>query len=498
MSAVVSPPVEARSSRRRWWALVVVCLGMFMNSLDGSIVNVALPAIQRDLHFSQSGLVWVVDAFLITFASFLLMAGRLGDLVGRRLVFLAGIAVFTVSSIVCGVAINPAMLVVGRFVQGIGGALSASVIIAIIVTEFPEPGERAKAMSAYIFVAVGGGSIGLLVGGVLTQALSWHWIFFINVPIGVATFLLGRTLIMENVGLGIRNGVDVTGSVMVTLALMLGTFAIIEATQYGWVSIHTLVFGGASLLLLGGFVLLESRRANPILPLRILRIPTLVNSSLIRSFLFAGMSTTLFLGALYLENVLDYSPIRTGLGFLPISLVMGLLSVAITPRLVARFGSKRVLVPGMIAATVGLLMLTQIGPGSSFTTAVAPAFALLGFGAGTSFLPLLTIAMADVPQADAGLGSGIVNVSMQMAGALGLAVLGTIATEHTKALELAGQSRISALSGGFRVAFLIAAVSVGVGAVMAIVLLKGTPDQHPDADTLRQFEVENASEPLVS
>ena len=498
MTVAPSPQVEARSNRRRWWALVVVCLGMFMNSLDASIVNVALPDIQRDLHFSQSSLIWVVDAFLITFASFLLMAGRLGDLIGRRLVFLAGIALFTASSVVCGVAVDPAMLVVGRFVQGIGGAMSASAIIAIIVTEFPEPGERARAMSAYIFVAVGGGSIGLLVGGVLTQALSWHWIFFINVPIGVATFLLGRALIHENVGLGIRNGVDITGSVMVTLSLMLGTFAIIEATQYGWVSVHTFAFGGASLALMGGFVLLESRLANPILPLRILRIPTLVNSSLLRAFLMAGLSSALFLGALYLENVLDYSPIGTGLGFLPISLVMGLMSVGITARLVARFGAKRVLVPGMASATAGFLLLTRIGPGSSFTTVVAPAFVLIGFGAGTSFMPLLSIAMTDVPTADAGLGSGIVNVSMQMAGALGLAILGTLATERTKTLEAAGHSTASALSGGFRLSFLVAGIFVGVGTVLAVVLLKDVPGEQRDAASIRQVEIENASEPLAT
>ena len=498
MRVAANSPVEARSSRRRWWALVVVCLGMFMNSLDASIVNVALPAIQRDLHFSQSSLIWVVDAFLITFASFLLMAGRLGDLIGRKLVFLVGIASFTTASIVCGVAVSPAMLVVGRFVQGVGGAMSASVIIAIIVTEFPEPRERAMAMSAYIFVAVGGGSIGLLVGGVLTQALSWHWIFFINVPIGVATFFLGRALIQENEGLGIRKGVDVTGSVMITLALMLGTFAIIEATQYGWVSVHTFVFGGTSLLLLGGFVLLESRLANPILPLRILRISTLVNSSLLRAFLMAGLSTTLFLGALYLENVLGYSPIQTGLGFLPISLVMGLMSVGITARLVARFGAKRVLVPGMASATVGLLLLTRVGPGSSFTTVVAPAFVLIGFGAGTSFMPLLSIAMVDVPNADAGLGSGIVNVSMQMAGALGLAILGTVATEHTKTLEAAGLSTASALSGGFRLSFLAAGVFVGVGTVMAVILLKDVPGEQRQPESLRQVQIENAGEPLAT
>ncbi len=488
----------ARSNRVRWWALVVVCLGMFMNSLDASIVNVALPAMQRDLHFSQSSLIWVVDAFLITFASFLLMAGRLGDLIGRRLVFLAGIASFTAASVVCGVAVSPAMLVVGRFVQGIGGALSASVVIAIIVTEFPEPAERAKALSAYIFVAVGGGSIGLLVGGVLTQTLSWHWIFFINVPIGVATFVLGRALIRENVGLGIRNGVDVAGSVMVTLALMLGTFAIIEATRYGWVSVHTFVFGGASLLLLAGFVLLESRLANPILPLRILRISTLVNSSLIRAFLMAGLGTTLFLGVLYLEDVLRYSPIQTGLGFLPISLAMGLMSIGITARLVVRFGAKRVLVPGMVAATVGLLLLTRIGPASSFTGVVAPAFILIGLGAGASFMPLLSIAMSDVPNTDAGLGSGIVNVSMQMGGALGLAVLGTVATERTKVLEVAGHTSASALSGGFRLSFLLAGILVGVGAVLAVVLLKDVPEEQLAADSIRRVEIENAGEPLVT
>ena len=477
---------------------MVVCLGMFMNSLDASIVNVALPAIQRDLHFSQSSLIWVVDAFLITFASFLLMAGRLGDLIGRRLVFLAGIASFTAASVVCGLAVSPAMLVIGRFVQGIGGALSASVVIAIIVTEFPEPAERAKAMSAYIFVAVGGGSIGLLVGGVLTQTLSWHWIFFINVPIGVATFFLGRALIRENVGLGIENGVDITGSVMVTVALMLGTFAIIEATQYGWVSIHTFLFGGVSLALLGGFVLLEARLANPILPLRILRISTLVNSSLIRAFLMAGLGTTLFLGTLYLEIVLGYSPIMTGLGFLPITLVMGLMSIGIAARLVIRFGAKRVLVPGMASATVGLLLLTRVGPGSSFISVVVPAFALVGFGAGTSFMPLLSIAMSEVPDVDAGLGSGIVNVSMQMGGAFGLAVLGTVATEHSRALEAAGHSTASALSGGFRLSFLIAGALVGIGTVMAVILLKDGPQGQLDSDSLRQVELENAVEPLAT
>jgi MFS family permease len=347
-------------------------------------------------------------------------------------------------------------------------------------------------------VAVGGGSIGLLVGGVLTQALGWRWIFFINVPIGIVTFVLGRVLIDENVGLGIRNGVDVTGSTLVTLALMLGIFAIIEATAYGWVSVHTLGFGAAAAGLLIAFFVLEARPRNPIMPLRILRIPTLTNSSIIRGFLATGLNTTFFLGALYLANVLGYSPIRTGLAFLPISLMMGLLSAGVTARLVARFGAKRVLVPGMAAGAVGLLLLTRVGPGASFATVVFPAFLLVGFGAGTSFLPLLSIAMADVPGADAGLGSGIANVSMQMSAALGLAVLGTIATDRSRTLAASGQPAPVALSGGYRLAFLIAAACVGVGTVVAQVLLQGGSGGEVDRGALRQVEIENAGEPLAT
>jgi EmrB/QacA subfamily drug resistance transporter len=494
----MSTPVSTRSNRARWWALVVVCLGMFMNSLDSSIVNVALPDIQNELHFSQSSLTWVIDAYLITFGSFLLMAGRLGDLVGRKKVFLAGISLFTLSSVACGLATDQAMLIIGRFVQGLGGALSASVIIAIIVTEFPDHHERSKAMSAYIFVAIGGGSIGLLVGGVLTQAVNWHWIFFINVPIGIATFFVGRVLILENVGLGVRNGVDVTGSVLVTLALLVGIYAIIEATQYGWISAHTLGFGGAAVALLVAFFVLESRLDNPIMPLRILRISTLINSSAVRGFLATGMYSTFFLGALYLEGVQGYSPIRTGLAFLPISLMMGGLSGGVTARLVARFGNKKVLVPGLVAATIGLFLLTQVGPHSNYFTTVFPGLFLIGAGAGLAFMPLLSIAMHDVPSSDAGLGSGIVNVSMQMSAALGLAVLGTVATNHTKSLESAGQSAANALTGGYQLAFLIGGITTAVGAVVAIILLKGTPPGDESEEHLREISIENAAEPMAT
>ncbi len=477
---------------------MVVCLGMFMNALDSSIVNVALPAIQRDLHFTQSSLIWVVDAFLITFGSFLLLAGRLGDLVGRKKVFLGGIALFTLSSVVCGLATSQGMLIAGRFAQGAGGAMSSSVIIAIIVTEFPDSSERSRAMSAYIFVTVTGAALGLLVGGVLTQSLGWHWIFFINVPIGVVTLLLGWRLIVENEGLGIRRGVDVAGSVVVTLALMLGIFAIIQATAYGWLSVHTLAFGAAAVVLLVGFFWLEARLANPIMPLRILRTRTLVNSSIVRGFLAAGAFTTFFLGALYFENVLRYSPVQTGLAFLPISVVMGALSAGITARLVERFGNKRVLIPGMVSALAGLLLLTQVGPGTNYLTLVFPAFVLIGLGAGTAFMPLLSIAMADVPNADAGLGSGVVNVSMQMASALGLAVLGTIATNHTASLVAAGEPVPVALSGGYQLSFFIAAVCVAIGVVVALVLLQGTPPGDLDRQDLQALDAMNAGEPMAT
>jgi EmrB/QacA subfamily drug resistance transporter len=498
-AAPPDPSVAPRSARTRWWALVVVCLAMFMNALDSSIVNVALPAIQKDLHFTATGLTWVVTAFLISFGSFLLMAGRLGDLVGRRMVFLTGIVVFTLSSMACGLAQDQAMLIVGRFFQGMGGAFSASVIIAIIVTEFPEPAERARAMSAYIFVAVGGGSIGLLVGGILTQSLSWHWIFFINVPIGVFTFAFGRVLIVENVGLGIRTGVDVVGSVLVTVSLMLAIYGISTATQYRWLSAHTLGFVGAAVVMLVAFFVLESRLANPIMPLRILRIPTLTRSSVIRGMLATGMFSTFFLGALYLEGVLGYSPVQTGLAFLPMSVTMGILSAGITARLVTRFGDKRVLIPGMVSGTVGLLLLTTLGTSTSYVSVMLPAFLLIGLGAGTAFAPLLSIAMADVPVADAGLGSGIVNVSMQMASALGLAVLSAVATGRTHTLEAAGHDAASALTDGYRLAFLIGAVLVGAGTLVAVFGLQASPPRatgSPVEVHLAEEALSAASEPF--
>ena len=462
---------DPAGDRRRWIALVVVCLAMFMNALDGSIVNVALPDIQHSLHFTQSGLTWVVDAYLISFGSFLLMAGRLGDLIGRKKVFLAGVTLFTLASIACGSAGSQAMLVAARFVQGIGGALSASVIVAIIVTEFPSPVERAKAMSAYVFVAVGGGSIGLLAGGVLTQALSWHWIFFVNVPIGIATLILGRFLVVENVGLGIKQGVDVAGSVLVTLSLMVGIYGIVTASSDGWASAHTLGILGAAVLLFVSFVILESRLVNPIMPLRILKLRTLTGSSAIRGLLATGMFSTFFIGALYLEHVLRYSPIETGLAFMPATMGMATMSAGLTVRLVNRFGNM-VMYPAMLLAAGGLLLLASAGEGAAYFPKIFFAFLLLGVGAGASFMPLLQIGMSEIPSADAGLGSGIVNVSQQMAAAVGLAVLSTIATNRSRSLVAEGHQVLAALTAGYQLALLIAAACVLVGLVLAPFLLR--------------------------
>jgi EmrB/QacA subfamily drug resistance transporter len=467
----ISPPLLT-AERRRWLALLVVCFAQLMIVLDTTIVNVALPAIQRELHFSQGSLTWVVNAFLISFGSFLLLAGRLSDLFGRKRMFLAGVGLFTFASMLCGLAPSQGLLVAARFVQGLGGALSASVILAIVVTEFPEPAERARAMSAYVFTAVAGGSLGLLAGGALTQALDWHWIFFVNLPIGAATLALGRTLIPADPAPVEREGrIDWLGSGLVTISLMTAVYAIVQATSHGWSSLQVLGFLTVAAVLMAAFLAQEARVKNPIMPLRILRLPGLFGSNVVRGLLVTAMYSTFFLGTLYLEHVLHYSALRTGMAFLPWTITVGVLSLGVTARLVARFGAKGVLIPGMLTVIAGLALLTGAGAHTSFFPTIFLAFFLVGLGIGSSFMPLLTIAMADVPRADAGLGSGLVNVSQQVSGALGLAVLGTIATNHSKALLAQGHPVSGALLSGYHLAFEIGVGTVLVGILTALVLL---------------------------
>ena len=451
---------------------MVVCLAQLMIVLDVTIVNVALPSIQHDLHFSQSNLTWVVNAFLVTFGSLLLLAGRIGDLAGRKRVFLAGLVTFTVASLLCGIAPSQGALIAARFVQGIGAAAQASVILAIIITEFTVPSERVRAMSAYVFVSVAGGSLGLLVGGVLTQALSWHWVFFVNLPIGVATFLLGQRFIRADSGLGLEHGVDWLGSILVTASLMGFIYAIVQATTHGWISTQVVGIGAVAALLMVAFVALEAHIENPIMPMRILRLQGLIRASLVRGFLVTGMYSTFFLGSLYLEHVRHYSAVQTGAAFLPWTITIGVLSQGITARLVNRFGPLRALTAGMASAVVGLLLFSTVGPDTAFFPTIFFACFAIGLGIGSAFMPLLTLAMADVPAADSGLGSGITNVSQQISGALGLAVLSTIAANRTKGLLSAHQGLTSSLIGGYHIAFIVGAATIAAGIVLAFALLR--------------------------
>jgi EmrB/QacA subfamily drug resistance transporter len=463
---------ESTRERRRWLALAVLCLGQLMMVLDATIVNVALPSIQHDLHFSQGNLTWVMNGYLITFGGFLLLAGRMGDLVGRKKVFLTGLVMFIAASILCGVAGDQTLLIGARLLQGVGGAVASAVILAIIVTEFPGRVEQAKAMGLYAFVSAGGGSIGLLAGGVLTQSLDWHWIFFVNVPIGAVAFLLGWALIDENKGIGLAGGVDVLGSILITVATMIGAFAIVKSTEYGLFSARTLGAGGASLALLGAFLALEARLANPIMPLRILRLRMLMGSSLVRGLLITGMFSAFFLGSLYLERVLGYDAIHTGLAFLPLTVSIAVMSMGVSARAVERFGAVNTLAVGLAGIVSGLVLLATAGVHASYFPGLFFAFLLLGLGAGASFLPLLTIGMSDAPQRDAGLASGIVNVSVQLFGAIGLASLGTIATDHAKALTASGHSITSALTGGYHLAYVVAAACVALGILASFLLLR--------------------------
>jgi EmrB/QacA subfamily drug resistance transporter len=475
-----------QAERRRWVALAVLCLGQLMMVLDATIVNVALPSIQRDLHFSQGNLTWVIDGYLITFGGFLLLAGRLGDLVGRKRVFLTGLVLFTAASVLCGVATSQGMLIGFRLLQGAGGAVASSVILAIIVTEFPKKAEQARAMGVYAFVSAGGGSIGLLAGGALTQSLDWHWIFFVNVPIGIIAFVLGRALIVENETIGLAGGVDVAGSILITLATMLGAFAIVKSSEYGVLSARTLGTAGAAAVLLASFLVLEGRISNPIMPLRILKLKLLMGSSLVRGLLVTGMFSAFFLGSLYLERVLGYNAIDTGLAFMPLTISIAVMSMGLSARAMNRFGSVATLAAGLGGIIVGLLLLASQGLHAAYFPGIFFAFLALGLGAGSSFMPLLTIGMSDTPKQDAGLASGIINVSVQLFGAIGLATLGTIATDHTKALTASGHGALEALTGGYHLAYLVGAIAVGAGIVAATLLLR--PPRAAVTETLEEPE----------
>jgi EmrB/QacA subfamily drug resistance transporter len=459
--------------RSRWLALVVLCAGMLMIVLDATVVNVALPSIQTDLGFSQSGLAWVVNAYLIAFGGLLLLAGRLGDLVSRRGVFLVGLAVFTGASALCGLAQTEWMLVGARFVQGLGGAMTSAVILGLIVTMFPEPREQAKAIGVYGFVASAGGSIGLFLGGVITEAISWHWIFFLNVPVGAVTAAFALRLLERDRGIGLRQGADVPGALLITAALMLGVYTIVNpAAEKGWGAPTTLLLGAVAIGLLVAFILREATARTPLIPLRIFRSRNTSGANVIQALVVAGMFGQGFLGALYLQRVLGYSPLQTGLAFVPLTMVMGILSLRYSERLSTRFGARNTLVPGLVLIAAGLALFTQVPVDGNYATDVLPAMLLFGVGAGVSFPALMGLAMSDADPSEAGLASGLVNTTMQVGGALGLAVLATLASGRTGHAVAAGHSQAAALTDGYRLAFLVGAVLVAAAVAISLTVLR--------------------------
>jgi EmrB/QacA subfamily drug resistance transporter len=465
------PQSDANSDRSRWMALVVLCVGMLMIVLDATIVNVALPSIQDDLGFGQSDLAWVVNAYLIAFGGLLLLAGRFGDLLGRRDVFLSGLTLFTLASLACGLAQSQEMLVGARFIQGVGGALTSAVILGMIVTMFPQPREQAKAIGVYSFVASAGGSIGLLAGGAITQAISWHWIFFVNLPIAAVTGLFSLRLLQRDRGLGLDKGADVPGALLIVASLMLGVYTIVEASNYGWGSAHTLGFGAGAIALLAGFVVREARVSNPLVPLRIFRSRNLTGANVIQALMVAGMFGMFFLGALCLQRVLGFDSLEVGLAFLPVTAIIGTLSLGFSAKLNLRFGPRATLIPGLAAIAVGLLLFSRISVDGSYLSDVLPAMVLLGTGAGLAFPSLMSLAMSGVAREDAGLASGLVNTTLQVGGAIGLAVLATLSTNRTSDLLAEGASQASALTEGYQLAFLIGAgIAVAAIAVAATVL----------------------------
>jgi len=476
------------TERSRWIALVVLCTGMLMIILDSAIVNVALEPIQSDLGFSQSDLTWVVNAYLIPFGGLLLLSGRLGDLIGRRTIFLVGLTVFTAASLACGLAQSQEMLVGARLVQGAGGALTSSVILGIIITMFTQPREQAKAIGVFSFVAAAGASIGLLAGGVLTQGIDWHWIFYVNVPIGVATALLSLRYVARDQGLGLRAGADVAGGALVTAALMLGVYTILETANYGWGSARTLGLGALALALLVAFIVRESRTPNPLVPLQIFRSRQIAGANAVQLLTVAGIFGMFFLGVLYLQRVLGYDALETGLAFLPVSTLIGILSLGFSARLTQRYGAPAVLVPGLALIAVGLLGFARVPVDGSYVADVLPVMIPLGIGAGLFFPALTTLAMSGVSPSESGLASGLVNTSLQVGGSIGLAVLATLAATRTDNLAADGASTASALTGGYHLAFLIGAGLVVAAMLVTLTVLRGGP--------LRGAEQEEADRPI--
>ncbi|HEX3506954.1 MAG TPA: DHA2 family efflux MFS transporter permease subunit [Candidatus Dormibacteraeota bacterium] len=491
----MSPTVHVSAGKRdrRWAALYVLCAGILMVILDGTIVNVALPTIQRDLGFSQASLAWVVNSYLIAFGGLLLLAGRLGDLLGRRRILLSGLAVFTAASLLCGLSTSPEMLIAARFVQGIGGALSSAVALGMIVTMFPEPREQARAFGVYSFVASAGASIGLLAGGILTQLISWHWIFFVNVPIGIAAALLSWRLLESDRGLGLSEGADIIGAFLVTAGLMVGVYSIVGTAQSGWTSPSTLGIGGLSIVLLAAFVLRQATAKKPLLPLSVFRPRNVWGANIVQFFLVAGMLGFFFMSSLYLQRVVGLNPLQIGLAFMPVALTIGLLSLGVSARVTTRFGARAVLLPALVIVAAGLALYIRLPLHSNYVVDLLPGMLLIGVGAGLVFPALATLAMSSATEADSGLASGLLNTTAQVGGALGLAVLATVAASQNGALIASGDSQAAALTGGFRVVFAMSTGLLLAGVVLSALVLRPAPTQQVSDESEVDTTAEDAA-----
>jgi len=477
----MSTAAETRRNNRI--ALYVLCLGMLMIVLDGTIVNTALPVLKESLDFSDGNLTWVLNAYLIPFGGLLMLSGRIGDLIGQRRMFLWGMSLFTFASLLCGLAESQEVLIAARFLQGVGGALGSSVILGMIITMYKEPREQGEAIGVYSFVASAGGSLGLLLGGVLTDILSWHWIFIVNVPIGIATVVLARRLVPNRPGLGLKeNKVDVPGALMLTGGLMIAVYAIVGVEKEGWGSTQTLGLAAVALVLLAGFVVRQARIAHPLLPLRIFRSRNVTGANLVLLGVLAGMFSVFFFGARYAGEILGYSPIEIGLAFLPMTLLIGGASTRIAQPVAERFGQRYTLIIGLTLIVAGVLLLTQAPVDGSYVINMLPSMVLLGLGAGLSFPSIMGLAMSGSTPQDSGIASGLVNTSMQVGGAIALSVLATFAAERTSSRQEGGASALEALNSGFHVAYFIAAGIAALAIAAAALVLRDEPARVWDAE----------------
>jgi len=463
------------SSRKRWLALIVLCLGDLMIVVDMTIVNVALPSIREDLAFTETSLVWVVNAYMLTYGGFLLLGGRLGDLYGQRRLFLLGTTLFTLASLACGLAGSQGLLVVARAVQGLGGAVVSAIALSLIMNLFTEPVERAKAMGIYGFVMAGGGSVGALLGGLLTDALSWHWVFLVNIPIGVAVYALTVILLRESRAPAGAARLDVGGAVTVTASLLLAVYAVVNGNEAGWTSAQTLTLLGAAAGLLALFLALETWVRDPLMPLRLFRLRSVATANVVGILWSAAMFAWFFVSALYLQLVLGYTPMQVGLAFLPANLIMAAFSLGLSAKMVMRFGIRVPLAAGLALTAAGLALFALSPVDGSFALHVLPGMALLGIGCGMAMNPVLLAAMSDVPQSESGLASGVVNTAFMMGGALGLAVLASLAAARTDRLLALGADSLGALNGGYHIAFAIGAVFAAAAALASAGLLRSRP-----------------------